>query len=229
MNGFFPEGVARLLVKHFLDRECREGPYRANDERIIGTLLMGLRGRSVDEVMSEVEMFVAEAQGCVHEFPLELLRALKLTHDCVAVTGGLRETADGLAAQWGFDACFASVLETDGGVYTGRVATSPARDKSAAVRKRMAGNPAVTLEGSIGIGDTASDIPMLEMVETPIAFNPDSALAAKAEMERWPIVVERKDNIFVIQTGESLRFGTKEVRTAISHVLYALSSLRTLQ
>ncbi len=229
MKGFFPEGIAKLLVKHFLSRECREGPYRGNDERIIKTLLMGLRGRSMDEIMSEAEMFVVEAQGCVHEFPLELLRTLKPSHDCIAVTGGLRETADGLADQWGFDACFASHLETDGGIYTGRVASTPVSDKSVALRKWLVGGAGRTLEGSVGIGDTESDIGVLETVDTPIAFNPDSALAAKAEMERWTVVVERKDNIYVINTGESIRFSKTEVRMAVSQVLHVLRSLRTLQ
>lgn len=229
LKGFFPEGIAKLLFRYFLDRECREGSYRTNDERIIRTLLMGLRNRGVDEVMSEAKTFVAEAQGCVHEFPLQLLRTLKLTHDCIAVTGGLRETADGLAAEWGFDACLASMLETDGGKYTGSVATTPVSDKSAAVRKRMAGNALLTLAGSVGIGDTGSDIPVLEMVDTPIAFNPDSVLAQKAEIERWTIVLERKDNIYVINTGESLRFSVTEAVAAVSHVLHALRSLRTLQ
>ncbi|MEA3249373.1 MAG: HAD-IB family phosphatase [Patescibacteria group bacterium] len=226
---FLPEGMAKLLFRFLFDRECREGAYRDNDRKIVNTLLMALRGKTVEELAPEVKLFIIEAQSHVHEFPLELLHALKPTHDSVAVTGGLRETAHGLTSEWGFDVCFASELEVRNGAYTGAVASTPVNDKSAAIRRWMSVNPGLTLKGSVGIGDTASDIPMLEMIETPIAFNPDSKLAEKAEMNRWPVVIERKDNIYVVHAGKSLRFSATEVRTAISHVLHALRSLRALQ
>ena len=54
----------------------------------------------------------------------------------------------------------------------------------------------VGLEGSVGMGDTLSDVGFLEMVRTPIAFNPNRGLFEVARRRGWPVVVERKDVIY---------------------------------
>ena len=54
----------------------------------------------------------------------------------------------------------------------------------------------LTLRGSIGVGDTESDLPFLKLVSKPIAFNPSSGLYRVARREGWGVVVERKDVIY---------------------------------
>ena len=56
------------------------------------------------------------------------------------------------------------------------------------------------LENSVGMGDTLSDVGFLEMVRTPVAFNPNRDLFEAARRRGWPIVVERKDVIYNLQT-----------------------------
>jgi phosphoserine phosphatase len=70
------------------------------------------------------------------------------------------------------------------------------------------------LEGSVGVGDTLSDVGFLEMVEIPIAFNPNRALFEAALERRWPLVVERKDVIYSLSVpleDPVLREGTRWV------------------
>ena len=57
----------------------------------------------------------------------------------------------------------------------------------------------VSLEGSVGMGDTLSDVGFLELVGIPIAFNPNRDLFDVARERGWPIVVERKDVIYNLQ------------------------------
>ena len=57
----------------------------------------------------------------------------------------------------------------------------------------------LTLKESVGVGDTEDDIPFLEMVETPICFNPNKKLHKHAVRMGWKIVVERKDMIYEIK------------------------------
>ncbi|MEK9176835.1 MAG: hypothetical protein AAB923_00910, partial [Patescibacteria group bacterium] len=52
--------------------------------------------------------------------------------------------------------------------------------------------------GSVAVGDTESEIPMLRLVERPIAFNPNRKLFAYAKRRGWEIVVERKDVVYEI-------------------------------
>ena len=51
----------------------------------------------------------------------------------------------------------------------------------AATLRRAVLKEGLTLAGSIGVGDTESDIPFLELVEQPICFNPNAKLYAHAK------------------------------------------------
>ena len=50
------------------------------------------------------------------------------------------------------------------------------------------------------MGDTLSDVGFLELICTPIAFNPNRSLFEVTRRRCWPIVVERKDVIYNLQT-----------------------------
>jgi len=68
----------------------------------------------------------------------------------------------------------------------------------AKVLERAVQKEGLTLEGSIGVGDTEGDITMLSKVEQPICFNPNQLLYNEAKKQGWKIVVERKDVIYEI-------------------------------
>jgi phosphoserine phosphatase len=53
------------------------------------------------------------------------------------------------------------------------------------------------------VGDTESDAPMLEIVENPIAFNPNFDLKQIAETKGWKIIVEKKDVIYDLSLGQN--------------------------
>ncbi|MDB5167534.1 MAG: HAD-superfamily subfamily hydrolase [Candidatus Saccharibacteria bacterium] len=52
---------------------------------------------------------------------------------------------------------------------------------------------------SYAVGDTSGDAGMLELVDNPIAFNPDSKLLAIAKEKGWKIVVERKSMAYTLE------------------------------
>ena len=54
----------------------------------------------------------------------------------------------------------------------------------------------LTLAGSIGVGDSESDIAFLKLVERPICFNPNNKLYKYAKSHKWEVVVERKDVVY---------------------------------
>ncbi|MBU6431430.1 MAG: hypothetical protein KGJ58_04640 [Patescibacteria group bacterium] len=54
----------------------------------------------------------------------------------------------------------------------------------------------MTLNNSVGVGDTEGDISFLEMVAKPICFNPNSKLYLRGKKKGWRIVVERKDVVY---------------------------------
>ena len=57
----------------------------------------------------------------------------------------------------------------------------------------------MSFKGSIGVGDTESDVAFLKLVERPICFNPNKKLYDYAKRKGWEVVVERKDMIYFLQ------------------------------
>jgi len=47
-----------------------------------------------------------------------------------------------------------------------------------------------------GVGDSESDINLLEIVGKPICFNPTLTLYQEAKRRNWSVVVERKNVIY---------------------------------
>ena len=68
----------------------------------------------------------------------------------------------------------------------------------AKILQRAVEKEGLTLKGSIGVGDTESDIKFLKLVQRPICFNPNKKLYNHAKSVGWEIVVERKDVIYKI-------------------------------
>jgi phosphoserine phosphatase len=66
----------------------------------------------------------------------------------------------------------------------------------AAILKRAVEKENLTLAHSIGVGDTETDVPFLEMVARPICFNPNMKLYKYAKRMKWDVIVERKDVVY---------------------------------
>jgi len=144
-RGYFSGLYAQMMVDLFIKRDERQIPYRMYEQKLVNLMLVALRNKSQSELQQEANLVVADAIGQTFSFTQTLLRTLQRSHDCIAVTGGLRETAEDLALHWGFDACFSSILEVRDDLYTGGVVSAPVKDKGATVRDRAARTPGVTL------------------------------------------------------------------------------------
>jgi phosphoserine phosphatase len=57
----------------------------------------------------------------------------------------------------------------------------------------------LSFKKSVAIGDSLSDAAMLELVDRPIAFNPDKELFKRALDEGWRVVIERKNMIYEME------------------------------
>lgn len=91
---------------------------------------------------------------------------------------------------------FGKVMEVDSrGRYAGHTVVEPVYGKRETLEAFVDAHH-ISLNDSIALGDTESDIPMLSMVERPICFNPNSVLYDDAKKRKWEIVVERKDVIY---------------------------------
>lgn len=76
------------------------------------------------------------------------------------------------------------------GGYTGNVAGTPSFHEGKIIRLNewLAENPSYSMEGSYFYSDSHNDLPLLNLVDHPVAVNPDKKLTAVAQEKGWPIM-----------------------------------------
>ena len=79
--------------------------------------------------------------------------------------------------------------EFDGQQYTGNILGTPCYQEGKIIRLKewMVQNGA-SLDGSSFYSDSHNDIPLLEVVDKPVAVDPDKTLKSHAELKNWPII-----------------------------------------
>lgn len=139
-----------------------------------------------------------ESSEHVYVYTRDLIENLRdKNYFLIAISGSLSEIAVPFAEQYGFDAIQSSQYVRKNGAYTGEFITKHT-DKHIYIQEIIAKHN-LKLEGSIAIGDSKGDTSMLELVEQPIAFNPERSLFEHARRKGWNIVVERKNMIYEME------------------------------
>lgn len=94
-----------------------------------------------------------------------------------------------IAEALGVDDIIATEPELRGGRYTGRiVGTASFREGKVACLQQWLASRNLDLQGSHFYSDSQNDLPLLEMVEHPIAVDPDETLRAVALERGWPVI-----------------------------------------
>ena len=199
-EGIFPERVREELSQDYYAWVERRGSYETYDELVMELFLRELEGVSVAELRRCATAEVEAHGRRLHMYTRDLARRLEQAgYQLIAISGSPQEILDLFLKPLGFDRSWGTVLGQDaGGCYTGEVLQDPFKNKRR-VLERFLKDARVDLENSVGVGDTLSDVGFLEVVETPIAFNPNRSFFEVARQRGWPIVVERKDVIYNLQ------------------------------
>ncbi len=144
------------------------------------------------------------AQTNCYTYPVQLITKLKRENRVlVAISGSIKDLVEPFAHNLGFDIIISSELEIKNGTYTGKRINQTNINKDELLQN-LVKERGLTLEDSIGIGDTHRDISFLSVVEKPIAFNPNAALYEEAATHGWQVVIERKNMVYELaaENGE---------------------------
>lgn len=194
----FPRKVRSELVSIYGQWLDHEGTYERYRDRLVSLYEDNIKGcsqRDVFEAAHNVAIFNAKR---IYIYAKDLINKIKKDHILLVISGSPIEIVKEYAGIFGFDAYYGSVYETDGDRhYTGKVSFEPVRNKGLIVKQYVA-EKEISLNSSIGMGDTESDASFLELVERPIAFNPNMNLKKIAQDKKWKIVVEKKDVVYEI-------------------------------
>jgi HAD superfamily hydrolase (TIGR01490 family) len=175
--------------------------FRDYEIEVINIYEKAIAKLSTKEVNDAIDDVFEEYKDQVYTYTRELIRDLKAKgYLLFAISGSQSEIVAKIAGYYGFDDFVGSEYETQGGKFTGNK-TIGARDKDKTLKKLIEKHGADN-SGSLGIGDSHSDIAMLELVEQPIAFNPERQLFEHAKKGGWKIVIERKNMIYELKESD---------------------------
>lgn len=120
----------------------------------------------------------------------ELLQKHKDQGDyLLIITATNRFVTGPIAERLGVDAIIATEPETAEGRYTGKVDGVPCFQEGKVTRlKSWLENSQLSLEDSYFYSDSHNDLPLLELVEHPVAVNPDETLETHANNVLWPVL-----------------------------------------
>lgn len=196
-QGVFKKEVKSELTRHYSDWLAHVGTYEDYRKALVKLYFENIKGCKKEDIVRASKEVISFQKDRTYVFAEELIKKLKAeNYNIIAISGSPSEIVEEYNNHLGFDAVFGSVYEVDKqGRYTGKATFEPTKDKSQVVRQYIAEHD-LALEGSYAVGDTESDAPMLEIVDQPIAFNPNQNLKGIAEKNGWKIMVEKKDVVY---------------------------------
>jgi HAD superfamily hydrolase (TIGR01490 family) len=198
-EGIFKPSAAKIFEKERQRWLNRAGSYEDYVDAVVHAFIKNLKGVARRDFIRIARQEVLAAQkDHVYRFTRDLVRDLKRKgYWLVAVSHSPRDIVGLFAEHLGFDKAYGIVYEMDGTRrFTGKMLFEDVIFDKAKVMRRILAKEPVTLRGSVGVGDTESDVPFLRMVSHPICFNPNQKLFKAAKRFGWQVVVERKDVIY---------------------------------
>lgn len=196
--GAFPEESRDDFERQHEKWLNREGDYDEYIQAVVRSFLTHLKGVKYNILSRAAEDVVEEQSKRTYRYTRDLLAELKeKKFFLLAVSHSPKTILDKFCPRLGFDKVYGTIYETGGeDAFTGRIVDEHLIFNKAAIVHRAVEKESLTLKGSVGVGDTESDIPFLELVEKPICFNPNQKLYRHAKREGWKVVVERKDVVY---------------------------------
>lgn len=198
--GVFKPKVKDIYAKAYKKWLDRKGPYGEYIGAVVQAFEANIKGVPAERFF-EISKQVADFhKDRTYRYTRDLIRKLKKKgYYLLAISHSPLSALKDFCQKLGFDKVYGRMHEIDdhdkltGGTLHLELISDKSKILQRAIEKEN-----LTLKGSVGVGDTESDISFLKMVDRPICFNPNSGLYKRAKKSGWKVVVERKDVIFQI-------------------------------
>lgn len=157
--------------------------------------LGNLKPSVFDQIAHEV---ATEYKDQVYTYTRDLIQILKSkAYFLLAISGSHDELVGTVAKQHGFNDWVGSYYHRAEGKFIGSKDVASSDKKT--ILEQLIKKHNLTRSGSYAVGDSQSDIGMMEIVDHPIAFNPTRRLFDQARTTGWPVVVERKNVVYQLE------------------------------
>ena len=185
----------KRLEESWLDRK---GAYTDYIDKVVEVFVRRIKGTHYGVAADAAREVAKRKRHRVYRYTRDFLDGLKGEgYFLVALSHSPKLVVDPFCEHYGFDKAYGHLYEIGPqDLFTGKVTDQDMTLNKANLVHRVLEKEDVTKEGSYGVGDTISDVPFLELVDTPICFNPSQKLYTYAKQRGWDVVVERKDVIY---------------------------------
>lgn len=196
----FPDHARRLYQRSFenwLNRKGEYGEYITDVVKVFDRYIAGVPHAVLLRVVRKV---MADQKHRVYRYTRDMIQLLrKRGFYLIAISHSPRDLVVAFTRHWGFHRVYGRMFALDSRKrFTGEILRADViNDKAQIVRHAMA-HEGLSLRGSVGVGDSEADIPMLKLVDRPICFNPNGKLYRYAKRAGWEVVVERKDVVYTL-------------------------------
>ena len=188
---------ARMAWKN----RTRDNSFNEYENTLVQQWLAESSKLDYQQYLKAVNEIVSEYINQSYTYTRGLVKKLKARgYFLLTISGSPEEAVKLVAEHYGFDDFVAAhFVRNKAGRFTGKN-KSPVFDKAKTL-KQMVRKHNLTWQDSVAVGDTASDIAILELVEHPIAFNPEKQLVKTAIDRGWSVIVERKNVVYEFKDG----------------------------
>lgn len=135
------------------------------------------------------EFFVEKIKPIMLDKAIALVEKHRSAGDTLLIiTATNHFVTEPIAQAFGIETLIATLPELVEGKYTGRVAGTPSfkEGKITRLNEWLESNHH-SLEGSYFYSDSHNDLPLLKLVDSPIAIDPDETLREYSENNNWPV------------------------------------------
>ena len=196
--GLFEQSVrADYEVEHRKWLE-RKGDYESYIGEVVKVFLCNIKSVHYADFNKAAETVIERYEHHTYRYTRDLIKELKKNgYYLLAISHSPKTVLDKFCEKMGFNKSYGMLYETGPNErLTGRVMEEHLIRNKSNILKRAVEKEGLTLDDSIGVGDTESDISFLEMVEEAICFNPNAKLYREAKRNGWKVIVERKDVVY---------------------------------
>jgi HAD superfamily hydrolase (TIGR01490 family) len=197
-RGYMPKTMRDNYERQYRRWTERHGSYEDYINALVVTFMKNLKGVHYGDFADTAKAVAAHHRHLTYRYSRDLITDLKKKgYYLLAISQSPKVALDYFCRPIGFDRIYGRIYELGPeDRFTGRTMDLHLIENKANILRRAIEKQKLTLTGSVGVGDTESDVPFLEMVEEPICFNPNKTLYRHAKRVGWRVVVERKDVIY---------------------------------